>query len=67
MRKIGDWRVNDPSSARPARDVVAALAVKATLLLALYALFFAPSHRPAATAAATASALLDAHRSESAE
>jgi len=46
--------------ARPARDVLMALAIKGLLLLALYALFFAPSHRPASTAVATASALIGA-------
>ena len=43
--------------ARAARDVLLALALKALLLSALYLLFFGPSRRPAADAAATAAAL----------
>lgn len=39
------------------RDVFVALAVKGILLLAIYFLFFGPSHRSPSDAAATAAAL----------
>ncbi len=53
--------------ARPARDVVVALAIKAVLLGGLYLLFFSPAHRPASGAAATASALVGTQESEKSE
>jgi hypothetical protein len=43
-----------------ARDVLAALALKLMLLLALYFLFFGPAHRPASDAAQTAAAIVGA-------
>jgi hypothetical protein len=42
----------------PARDVFAALALKALLLLALYLLFFGPAHRTSSDAVQTANAMV---------
>ena len=60
MQKIVVAESRDPGRARPVRDVLMALAIKSVLLMVLYALFFAPSHRPESTAVATASALIGA-------
>jgi hypothetical protein len=46
---------NEP---HPARDVFAALALKAMLLLALYLFCFGPAHRPSSDAAQTADAMV---------
>ena len=60
MQKVVVTEPRNSGRARPARDVLVALAVKSVLLMVLYALFFAPSHRPASTAVATALALIGA-------
>jgi hypothetical protein len=49
-----------PNAARPGRDVLVALALKGTLLLAIYLLFFGPAHRPRSDASATAQAMIGA-------
>lgn len=49
-----------PQELKAARDVLAALALKATLLTALYAFFFNPAHRPTPDAAQTADAVVGA-------
>jgi hypothetical protein len=46
----------------PARDLIAALAIKGLLLAGLYALFFSPTHRVPADAVATAKALVGESR-----
>jgi hypothetical protein len=53
-------------SARPARDIFAALALKGVLLLAIYLLFFGPAHRLPSDATATAKALIGAFPSKDA-
>jgi hypothetical protein len=47
-----------PHESNAARDILAALALKAALLIALYAFFFNPAHRPASDAAQTANAVV---------
>jgi hypothetical protein len=49
-----------PREPNAARDILAALALKATLLFALYAFFFSPAHRPTSDAAQTANAVVGA-------
>jgi hypothetical protein len=49
------WKA--PDAVHPGRDVFVALAIKGILLLAIYFLFFGPSHRSPSDAAATAAAL----------
>jgi hypothetical protein len=56
------WRAHD--AARPARDVLVALAVKGILLFAIYLLFFGPAHEPRSDARATAHALIGASASK---
>jgi hypothetical protein len=46
------------------RDILFALAIKAVMLLALYALFFAPRMRPPQNPAATATAILGEHEAQ---
>jgi len=59
---------NDPKSAAPpararlGRDIFVALSLKIMLLAILYGLFFSPSHRPPADAAAIATALVGSDR-----
>ena len=60
MQKAAVTEFGNSGRRRPLRDVLLALAIKSVLLLVLYALFFAPSHRPASSAAATALALIGA-------
>lgn len=47
-----------PHESNAARDILAALALKATLLIALYAFFSNPAHRPTPDAAQTADAVV---------
>jgi hypothetical protein len=47
-----------PRSAKPWRDVLAAVSLKLVLLTALYLLFFSPAHRPPADSSATALAVV---------
>ncbi len=47
-----------PRESNAAQDILAALALKATLLMALYAFFFSPAHRPTLDAAQTANAVV---------
>ncbi|MGO9037955.1 MAG: cytochrome oxidase putative small subunit CydP [Steroidobacteraceae bacterium] len=49
---------------RPGRDVFAALVFKGVLLLAIYLLFFSPTHRLPSDDAATARALIGASASK---
>lgn len=51
-------------AARPARDVLVALAVKGILLFAIYLLFFGPAHEPRSDASATAHALIGSSASK---
>ena len=44
------WKA--PDAVHPGRDVFVALAIKGILLLAIYFLFFGPSHRSPSDAAA---------------
>ncbi len=55
---------NAHGAARPGREVFAALALKGVLLLAIYMLFFDPTHRLPSDAAATAQALIGASASK---
>lgn len=57
MKSFSRKRVS-MAAAKPARDLTLALALKGALLLALYLLFFGPSHRSPSDAPATAAALL---------
>ena len=54
------WRRSDAGG--PARDLIAALALKGLLLAGLYALFFSPTHRVPSDAMATAKALVGESR-----
>ena len=54
------WRRFDRGG--PARDLIAALAIKGLLLAGLYALFFSPTHRVPSDAMATANALVGESR-----
>jgi hypothetical protein len=56
------WRAHD--AARPARDVLVALAVKGILLFAIYLMFFGPAHEPRSDASATAHALIGSSASK---
>ena len=56
FRSLLSW--SPSKSSRPARDVIAALALKGVLLGAVYLLFFGPAHRPPSDATATATALI---------
>ena len=58
------WEV--PSVARPGRDIFVALAVKGVLLLAIYLLFFGPTHRSPSDSTATATVLLGTNESKDA-
>jgi hypothetical protein len=58
MRRLFNRRVQSAPGSTPARDLIAALALKGVLLLAIYLLFFGPAHRLPSDAAATASALI---------
>ncbi|MGA2398225.1 MAG: cytochrome oxidase putative small subunit CydP [Steroidobacteraceae bacterium] len=62
FRALYLWRAHDV--ARPARDVLAALAVKGILLFAIYLLFFSPAHEPRSDASATAHALIGSSASK---
>jgi hypothetical protein len=63
-----NFRVSHPckpvEAARPGRDVLVALAIKAVLLSGIYLLFFAPAHRPPSDAGATAEALIGSTHSK---
>jgi hypothetical protein len=54
------WQKSDTGG--PARDLVAALAIKGLLLAGLYAFFFGPAHRVPSDAIATAKALVGESR-----
>ena len=56
------WRRSN--TPRPARDVLAALALKGVLLAAIYVLFFGPAHRSPSDPAATAKALFGESQSK---
>jgi hypothetical protein len=51
-------RIQLKNAARPARDVMIALALKGILLLVIYLSFFGPAHRLPSDAVATAAALI---------
>ncbi len=55
---------NAHRAVRPGRDIFAALVLKGMLLLAIYLLFFSPTHRLPSDAAATAQALIGASPSK---
>ncbi len=58
MMRFFDKARPGTEAARPLLEIALALAAKGAMLLALYLLFFGPSHRPRSDAPATAAALL---------
>ena len=58
MISAASTRASDSSAFRPRRDILVALLLKATLLVAIYVLLVRPAERPRADAEATASAVI---------